>query len=233
MDKNNESKNNPLGLSKRDLETLFEKSFESTSKNNPKEDPKEGVFKAQIEQEFIEEKSQHEALEPTTSKPLPEDSKVKTPLRIKYEAEVDVIKKEVGDLEEIRRILGLSKRKTAQLLLVDPSAWTRWTSPGSDAPPHIYRALHWLLLLQEKHPEYKSSLWLNAVATPSLSQHEIENIKKEVVEKAYQEVSQKQKTSYSAKQPPSSNMKNWLSPRFLIPLLTVQTGIILLLLFLR
>ncbi len=71
--------------------------------------------------------------------------RVRTANRLKYEAEVDVIKKQFGDLESIRQELGLSRRKMCQLLLVDPSAWTRWTKEG--APPYVYRALEWYLLL--------------------------------------------------------------------------------------
>lgn len=81
---------------------------------------------------------------------LPEKkSRLKTGLRLKYEAEVSLIKKEVGDLEDIRRALGLSQRKICQLLLVDPSAWTRWTRDDSKVPPHVYRALSWFLEAQK------------------------------------------------------------------------------------
>lgn len=82
------------------------------------------------------------------------ETRVKTSLRIHYEAQVEVVRKQIGDLEEIREKLGLSQRKICQLLMVDPSAWSRWTkkSHSEQAPPHIYRALHWYLILQEKIP---------------------------------------------------------------------------------
>lgn len=76
----------------------------------------------------------------------------KTSLRMHYEAQVSVIQKQVGNLDEIRGNLGLSQRKMAQLLLVDPSSWTRWTKNGDEAPPHIWRALQWYLALREKIP---------------------------------------------------------------------------------
>lgn len=76
----------------------------------------------------------------------------KTSMRMHYEAQVSVIQKQVGNLEEIRENLGLSQRKMAQLLLVDPSSWTRWTKQGDQAPPHIWRALQWYLALREKIP---------------------------------------------------------------------------------
>lgn len=76
----------------------------------------------------------------------------KTSLRMHYEAQVSVIRGQIGDLDEIRGNLGLSQRKIAQLLLVDPSSWTRWTKQGDDAPPHIWRALQWYLALREKIP---------------------------------------------------------------------------------
>jgi hypothetical protein len=69
--------------------------------------------------------------------------------RFLYEAEVEVIKREIGDLESIRKSLGFSQRKICQLLMVDPSAWTRWMK-GDRIPPHIYRALSWYLMVIEK-----------------------------------------------------------------------------------
>lgn len=73
-------------------------------------------------------------------------------LRLRYEAEVAVIRKSLGGLEEIRTGLGLSRRKMCQLLMVDPSAWTRWTKRGSHPPAHVYRALQWYLALIDKQP---------------------------------------------------------------------------------
>src|SRR5262245_48633409 len=84
-----------------------------------------------------------------------QDQKPKSSNRIRYEAEVLFLKRQNGDLEQIRQRLGLSRRKICQLLLVDPSAWTRWTSSGGEAPPHIYRALDWYLSMMEKDPEYR------------------------------------------------------------------------------
>lgn len=72
------------------------------------------------------------------------------PLRQRYLLEKERIKQEIGDLEQIRHAIGLSKRRMCQLLLVDPSAWTRWTK--SEAPPHVYQALRWLLELKKLNP---------------------------------------------------------------------------------
>jgi len=119
------------------------------------------------------------------------ETRAKTSLRMKYEAEVVAFRKREGSLEDIRRKLGLSKRKIGQLLLVDPSAWTRWTKADGDAPPHIYRALEWYLLLQDKHPEYKSSLWLNAVSRPQISKHEIDAVRKELLDETKGELTKK------------------------------------------
>jgi transcriptional regulator with XRE-family HTH domain len=91
-------------------------------------------------------------------------SKSKSVLRMRYEAEVSVIRRKLGDLEQIRNQLGLSQRKMCQLLLVDPSAWTRWTRGGEDAPPHIYRTLQWYLALEDKYPALDATFWLSAVA---------------------------------------------------------------------
>lgn len=81
-----------------------------------------------------------------------EGPRSKTSLRMHYEAQVAVIQKQIGNLDEIRGNLGLSQRKMAQLLMVDPSSWTRWTKQGDTPPPHIWRALQWYLALREKIP---------------------------------------------------------------------------------
>ena len=79
-------------------------------------------------------------------------ARAKSSVRMHYEAQVEVIKRQLGDLEKIRETLGLSQRKICQLLMVDPSAWTRWTKKNENPPPHIYRALQWYMILQEKLP---------------------------------------------------------------------------------
>ncbi len=88
------------------------------------------------------------------SAPLEENplARAKSSVRMHYEAQVEVIKRQLGDLEKIRETLGLSQRKICQLLMVDPSAWTRWVKNGENPPPHIYRALQWYMILQEKLP---------------------------------------------------------------------------------
>lgn len=78
--------------------------------------------------------------------------KSKTSLRMKYEAEAKVLLKGLGGLEGIRQNLGLSQRKMAQLLLVDPSAWSRWVKDESKVPPHVVKALQWYGLLEAKDP---------------------------------------------------------------------------------
>jgi transcriptional regulator with XRE-family HTH domain len=88
----------------------------------------------------------------TFSEPSMEGSRSKSAVRIHYEAQVEVIKKQLGNLEKIRENLGLSQRKICQLLMVDPSAWSRWNQKGENPPPHIYRALQWYMILQEKLP---------------------------------------------------------------------------------
>ncbi len=97
-------------------------------------------------------------------------ARARTALRIRYEAEASAIQKRLGGLEEIRNVLGLSQRKICQLLLVDPSAWSRWTRTDknkSAAPPHIYRSLQWYLALQDKYPTMDPQFWLQAVTRDS------------------------------------------------------------------
>jgi transcriptional regulator with XRE-family HTH domain len=89
--------------------------------------------------------------------------RARSSLRQRYEAEAKVIERRLGGLEEVRKTLGLSQRKMAQLLLVDPSAWTRWTQ-GESVPPHIWRALAWYLALQDKYPALDAAFWLQGVA---------------------------------------------------------------------
>tara|TARA_B100000749_G_scaffold280899_1_gene280952 strand:- start:27582 stop:28154 length:573 start_codon:yes stop_codon:yes gene_type:complete len=94
--------------------------------------------------------------------------RLNTPLRRQYLAEVEVIQKKYGDLEDIRQELGLSRRKMCQLLLVDPSAWTRWQQNQS-APPSIYRSLQWYLTLIDKKPEWHPMNSFNSLLTENLS----------------------------------------------------------------
>lgn len=108
------------------------------------------------------------------------------PLGMRYLAEVEIFIKKAGTLEEIRGKLGLSQRKICQLLLVDPSAWTRWTKPDQQAPPHIYRSLQWFLALQDKFPEFKDSFYLAGVmshnqrSTPETKT--LENLRSQMVQ---------------------------------------------------
>lgn len=193
----------PTGLPLDDLEVLFENTFNElaekgeklSQKNHQNMGQNTPIFDANSESLKITNSTM--GLEtgsekaPLGSLKFKDNSKAKTSLRMKYEAEVSAFKKREGDLEDIRRSLGLSKRKICQLLMVDPSAWTRWTKKDAEAPPHIYRALEWYLLLQEKHPEYKSSLWLNAVARPSLTKQELDSIKQELIQGSQSELTKK------------------------------------------
>ncbi len=74
----------------------------------------------------------------------------KSALRMRYAAETKIFRDQHGGLENIREKLGFSRRKMCQLLLVDPSAWTRWMKDESRVPPHIYRSLEWFLALNQK-----------------------------------------------------------------------------------
>lgn len=61
--------------------------------------------------------------------------------RMRYLAEVEILKRDLGSLEMVREKLGISQRKVCQMLLVDPSAWTRWRKDESKVPPHIWKML--------------------------------------------------------------------------------------------
>lgn len=64
-----------------------------------------------------------------------------------YASKVEQIKKQIGDLEKIRQNLKMSRREICQILLVNPSAWTRWTKSKEGPPAHFYRALEWLIYI--------------------------------------------------------------------------------------
>jgi transcriptional regulator with XRE-family HTH domain len=78
--------------------------------------------------------------------------RAKTSIRMHYEAQARVIRSQIGDLEEVRQKLNLSARKMCQLLMIDPSAWSRWTKKGDEVPPHVWRALQWYLIVCDKIP---------------------------------------------------------------------------------
>lgn len=78
--------------------------------------------------------------------------KVLSSSRIKYESESLYIRSKLGGLENVQKTLGLSGRKICQLLLVDPSCWSRWQKDESKVPPSVWKTLEWYLLLREKHP---------------------------------------------------------------------------------
>lgn len=63
--------------------------------------------------------------------------------RLRYEEVVQQIREKYGSLEEMRKRLNFSQKQMSELLLVDPSAWTRWVKDGEAAPAHIYQALAW------------------------------------------------------------------------------------------
>ena len=117
---------------------------------------------------------------PTSTPPL------RSPQRLNYEAEIRVFTSRYGSLENVREKLGLSRRKMCQLLLVDPSAWTRWHSPGGRPPPHVYRMVEWYLALEGKaelHP-HLTNLYVKgarAIADPGrISTDEVNELCRQV-----------------------------------------------------
>ncbi len=85
----------------------------------------------------------------------------RSPNRMLYEAQVTAIQQQLGALEEVRQKLGLSQRKICQLLMVDPSAWNRWTAAGGSAPPHVWRALQWYFALKKELPGINENYFLS------------------------------------------------------------------------
>ena len=88
-----------------------------------------------------------------------------------YTSQVQKIKERLGDLEGIRKNLGMSRRQICQILLVNPSAWTRWTRSSQGAPPHFYRALEWLIYIHSKKTgQQQNSPYLNSPVKPVVSE---------------------------------------------------------------
>jgi hypothetical protein len=119
----------------------------------------------------------------------PKNDRKKTEIRMHFDGEVEIIKKQIGTLEEVRIKLDLSARKMCQLLMVDPSAWNRWTTGVTPPPPHIYRALQWYMMLNDKLPGVdprfflpKKSFFRSPGAVESLSKNE--DLKNEPLKKA-------------------------------------------------
>lgn len=93
--------------------------------------------------------------------------KILTPNRLKYESESLYIRTKLGGLENVQKTLDLSGRKICQLLLVDPSCWSRWQKDESKVPPSVWKTLEWYLILREKHPFWSEKEQLLAGAEVS------------------------------------------------------------------
>ena len=75
-------------------------------------------------------------------------------VRDRNEMTASLIKKQIGSIEQVRTLMGLNKRKMCELLLIDPSTWTRWTTGKTEPPTWVYRTLQWGLAVMDKHPEF-------------------------------------------------------------------------------
>jgi len=99
-----------------------------------------------------------------------------------YERQAEEIKKQFGELDEIRTQLGLSARRICQILMVDPSAWTRWTKHGDPVPPHIWRSMQLLMILRERMPDLSVDQ-LSKIKTESHHQdvmHRVSDLKENI-----------------------------------------------------
>jgi transcriptional regulator with XRE-family HTH domain len=88
----------------------------------------------------------------TSDSPSDLNLRMKSSLRMEYEAKAKRIQKQLGGLKGVQERLALSQRALAKLLMVDPSTWSRWVKNEDLIPPHIWRALEWYLALEEKVP---------------------------------------------------------------------------------
>ena len=99
-----------------------------------------------------------------------ESGEPKSAQRLRYDAEVETIKKRFGSLDQMRTTLGLSRRRMCEYLLVDPSAWTRWTASGNgeSAPHHVYKTM---CLLMEKFAIDKDLFKVNGAPDAQVVSH--------------------------------------------------------------
>ena len=107
-------------------------------------------------------------------------NRTKTSMRMRFEAEASVIRKEFGSIETVRNTLGLSRRKICQILFVDPSTWTRWTKDESKIPPLVYRSLQWYLALIEKKPIWHPQNFYSKVSEKAIDFNRIEILEKKL-----------------------------------------------------
>ena len=130
------------------------------------------------EQFFLESKLANANFSAEVDSPTGEGLRAKTSLRMHYDAQTVVIERQLEGLEGVRSKLGLSQRKMAQLLMVDPSAWTRWSRPGHRAPGVVWRALQWYMILNEKIPGLTPNYFLNS-APSAVRAETLKDLKKE------------------------------------------------------
>lgn len=133
----------------------------------------------------------------------PNENQGASNLRDEYNLEKQRIIAEFGGLRGMRDVLGLSQRRLCRLLMVDPSAWTRWNK--TDAPPHIYQALKWLIELKKINPEVTgpADLHKRVDLIQSSTQAKIAELEKtvEMLERALA----LQSTTQTSALPPASN----------------------------
>jgi hypothetical protein len=67
----------------------------------------------------------------------------------------------------------------AELLLVDPSAWSRWVRDESKVPPHVYRSLNWYLQLREHNKNSE----LNENKKTTMTHDEAQALRAEIMQK--------------------------------------------------
>jgi len=107
--------------------------------------------------------------------------------RERNEITASLIQKQIGDIEQVRATIGLNKKRMCELLLIDPSTWTRWTTGKTTPPPWVYRTLQWGLAVMDKHPEFHPLLINQTAAlapsnTNSLDSSEIRALSNEISE---------------------------------------------------
>ncbi len=102
-----------------------------------------------------------------TEQEIIENHRRRSSQRLRFEAQVSVFKNQNGDLEAIRKVLGLRPSQICEILRVHPSAWTRWTRSKS-APPHVYQMIEWYMELLkwrgQHHPTTQNFEHLDVIA---------------------------------------------------------------------
>jgi hypothetical protein len=142
------------------------------------------IFMDQLRQISEELYSRLSYSDGNADKVLGEKKRNRSRTRIFNEASAELIRKRIGGLQGFINSLQLTPRRTCELLLIDPSTWSRWKANENLVPPHSWRAMEWYLALQDKIPGLSTQYFLTKES--GVTQVSIEKMVREELKKQYQ-----------------------------------------------